>query len=173
MFAVLDACACPSAVPIISDCNAELVFPPLSHDCLEGQTFHQSSFIEPMHGRKERAKMWDQGTEAKGKRNREGREVRRGTSATPPPHKCNRIGLIITRDPLRFLFRAGRLLNISRKLGFLAPDSWEDFKAAAPDLSNPQPDETKRAEQGHHWNHTPESKLGLPCQPLPGTLPED
>lgn len=84
-FTVLDTCACPSAVPIISDCNAELVFPPLSHDCLEGQTFHQSSLIESMHGRKERAKMWDEGTEAKGKRNREGREIRRGMSAPPPP----------------------------------------------------------------------------------------
>lgn len=101
-----------------------------------------------MHGRKERAKTWDEGTEAKGKRNREGRKVRRGTSASP--FKCNRIGFIITRDHLRFLFRVGRLLNISRKLGFLAPDSGEGFKTAAPDLSNSQPDETKRAEEGHH-----------------------
>lgn len=45
MFTVLDACACPSAIPMVSDCNAELVFPPLSHDCLEGQTFHPSSLV--------------------------------------------------------------------------------------------------------------------------------
>lgn len=100
-----------------------------------------------MEGKREQRR----GTKAlkqRGKRNRERRKVRRGPSASP--FKCNRIGFIITRDHLRFLFRAGRLLNISRKLGFLAPDSGEGFKTAAPDLSNPQPDETKRAEQGHH-----------------------